>query len=197
MGVRSSKRVTSRELADELGLSEETVRHDLKVIDIEGRPGAGYDLGDLYEALQTYLELSDSHPFAAVGNADVLRGLTVTFPAENFGMKPGAYYSDRAEDIGQVVDGIEIEDIADAAESLRAAGISVAVVACSPEAVDSVLDKLAEGGVGGVLMLTPALRPRHPEGMNVTYFRIPCALKSLASAAALGQDVTPPACCGS
>ena len=41
-------------------------------------------------------------------------------------------------------------------------------------------------------MLTPVLRPKHPEGMNVTYFRMPCALKTLAaSAPAQGSP-----CCG-
>ena len=60
--------------------------------------------------------------------------------------------------------------------------MSIAIVACAPESVDDVLDRLSVAGVTGVLMLAPVLRPRYPEGMSVTYFRIPCALKSLASA---------------
>ena len=88
--------MTSREIAGELGLSEETVRHDLKFVDIEGRPGAGYDLGQLHDALQEYLDLSTGHPFIAIGNAEMLRGLAITFPATAFGLRLVAYYSDRA-----------------------------------------------------------------------------------------------------
>jgi hypothetical protein len=43
-------------------------------------------------------------------------------------------------------------------------------------------------------MLTPVLRPKHPEGMNVTYFRMPCALKTLA-ASGITPSASPP-CCG-
>src|ERR1035437_6339868 len=74
MGMRSSRRVTSRELAEELGLGEETVLYDLHNVNVEGRPGAGYDMRELYDALQSYLELSDAHPFAVVGSIEMLRG---------------------------------------------------------------------------------------------------------------------------
>ena len=59
MGARRSRTVTSREIAEELGLSEETVRRDLQYIHVQGRPGSGYDLNDLQKALQEYLELSE------------------------------------------------------------------------------------------------------------------------------------------
>jgi NADH/NAD ratio-sensing transcriptional regulator Rex len=193
MGLRSNRRVTSRELADELGLSEETVRHDLKYVNVEGRPGAGYDMAELHEALQDYLELSESHPFAVVGNADLLRGLAVTFPAEHYGMHPVAYFSERPQDVGLEIDGLQVLGVSEAARVLPTLGVTVALVGCAPERVDEVLESLSSAGVGGVLMLTPVLRPVHPEGLSVTYFRMPCALKSLASA----HPAPAAGCCGS
>jgi len=195
MGSPSHRPVTSRQIAKELGLSEETVRHDLKHVPIEGRPGAGYDVTALHEALQEYLDLSAGHPFLAVGNADILRGLTITFPAEGYGMQPVGYLSDRAEDVGVEVAGITISPMSDAAALAEEFEVSLALVACAPEAVDAVLSTLAAAGITGVLMLTPVLRPHHPKGLNVTYFRMPCALKSLAAQEA--PTVGPaPSCCG-
>jgi len=196
----SLRPVTSRAIAEELGLSEETVRHDLRYVPIEGRPGSGYDAAALYEALQEYLDLSAGHPFLAVGNADILRGLTVTFPAAGFGMRPVGYLSDRLEDAGIEVSGITISPMADAAGLVEQFDVSLALVACAPEAVDTVLESLAAAGITGVLMLTPVLSPHHPTDMNVTYFRMPCALKSLAAQ----EPPTPesptqasaPSCCG-
>jgi NADH/NAD ratio-sensing transcriptional regulator Rex len=179
--ARPSRRVTSREIAHELGLSEETVRHDLKYVGAEGRPGAGYDMEELRSALQEYLDLSTDHPFIVIGNADILRGLLVTFPAQGFGLRPAAYFSERPEDIGVRVGGIEIMPLAALGDAGSRRGASLALVACSPEAVDVVLDALRSASVTGVLMLTPVLRPEHPTGMNVTYFRMPCALKALAA----------------
>jgi len=46
--------------------------------------------------------------------------------------------------------------------------------------VQITLDLLAGAGVSGVLLLTPIIRLRKPEGMNVTQLRMPCDLKSLA-----------------
>ena len=190
---RSLRPVTSREIAKELGLSEETVRHDLKYVPIEGRPGSGYDAKALHEALQEYLDLSAGHPFLMVGNADILRGLAVTFPAAGFGMRPVGYLSDRAEDFGMEVAGIAISPMVDAAQLVKQFDVSLALVACAPEAVDCVLELLSTAGVHGVLMLTPVLRPHHPEGMHVTYFRMPCAIKSLAGKESPTQAA--PGCC--
>lgn len=180
-GERPSRRITSRELADALGLSEETVRHDVKYVGVEGRPGAGYAMEELQAALQDYLELGPNHPFIAVGNADILRGLTVTFPSRDFGLRPVAYFSDRPQDVGTMVGEIEIQSLDALCSAFAVKDASLALVACAPDAVDTTLECLSRAGITGVLMLTPVLRPEHPEGMCVTYFRVPCALKALAS----------------
>ena len=175
-------RITSHELADELGLSEETVRRDLSYIDVHGRPGVGYDTGELYRALRDFLDLTAWHPFVVVGNQDVLRGLAITFPAEEFGLKVAAYFSERAADAGAVVCGEPVHALSEIPRVTSGLGVSIALVACAPQAVAETLELLGQGGVHGVLMLTPVLRPQHPDGMSITFFRMPCALKSLVSA---------------
>lgn len=183
-------RVRSREIAEQLGVSEETVRRDLSYIDMEGRPGAGYDPATLYEALEAFLGLSAHYPFIAIGSRAMLEALTVIFPAEDFGLRPAAYYSERPEDAGTSVSGIEVRPLSELPVLDRSAAITIALVACEPGHVPEALESLDAAGIHAVLMLTPMLRPQHPEGMDVTYFRIPCALKSLASKAN-----KPHACC--
>jgi NADH/NAD ratio-sensing transcriptional regulator Rex len=167
-------------MAEQLGVSEETVRRDLAYVHVEGRPGAGYDPAPLYEALESYLGLTASYPFVAVGDSDMLRSLSVIFPAQQFGLEPAAYFSARPGDAGADVGGVPVHALVDlpVVESARSA--RVAVVACAPDDVQEALRLLDATGIHAVLMLTPVLRPVHPEGMDVTYFRIPCALKALA-----------------
>jgi NADH/NAD ratio-sensing transcriptional regulator Rex len=153
----------------------------VKYVVIDGRPGAGYDMEELRAALQDYLGLGPDHPFIAVGNADILRGLAVTFPSRDFGLRPVAYFSDRPQDAGMRVGEIEVQSLDSLSGGHAVAGASLALVACAPEAVDATLEALGCAGITGVLMLTPVLRPEHPAGMSVTYFRMPCALKALAS----------------
>jgi NADH/NAD ratio-sensing transcriptional regulator Rex len=181
-------RIRSREMAAELGVSEETVRRDLSYAHVEGRPGAGYELTLLLDALEGFLDLSERHPFVTVANEEMLQNLTLMFPAETFGLRPVGYFSARPEDAGSRVEGIEIHSLSDLPDLAPDLGATIALVACEPDHVDDALGALKSACINGVLMLTPVLRPNHPEGMNVTYFRIPCALKSLVSAEV-------PSCC--
>jgi redox-sensing transcriptional repressor len=176
-------RLTSREIAEELGVAEETVRRDLSYIEVEGRPGSGYDPSELYQGLESYLGLADESPFVAVGSARMLGALRTIFPSEELGMRMVACYSELEDDAGENVDGVEVRPLAELPSLDRCLGATVALVACEPGSVGAALDAVHEAGIDAVLMLTPVLRPHHPEGMQVTYFRIPCSLKSLASAA--------------
>lgn len=177
------QRITSRQIADELGVSDETVRRDLSYLEMEGRPGAGYDPAETYEALETFLGLSRSFPFAAIGTQGMLEALRVVFPSEQFGLDPAAYFSAEVAGAGGRIGNVAVFPVADIPVVLPDLGVSVALVACEQHDVPETLRLLDEAGVRSVLMLTPMLRPQHPEGMNVTYFRIPCALKALAASA--------------
>lgn len=173
-------RVTSRELAEELNIKEETVRRDLSFIGNVGRPGSGYDAEGLFRALQEFLGLKDEHPIVKVGSAQMLRALQVVFPAHSYGVEPVAYFSELPDDVGTTIDNIEIKHVTDIPNLDRALEATLALVACSPAWVHRILELLCSAGVTGVLLLTPAIKLDIPEGMNVTHVRMPCDLKSLA-----------------
>lgn len=173
-------RVTSRHLADELNIKEETVRRDLSFLGSVGRPGSGYEPVTLFDTLQQFLGLKDEYPVLKVGSAQMLNALQVVFPAHRYGIRPVAYYSELPDDVGAVVDDIEIRHVADIPAIDPALEVAVALVACSPGWVQATLDLLGQAGVTGVLLLTPAIKLDVPEGMNLTHVRIPCDIKSLA-----------------
>lgn len=185
-------RVRSRDLAEQLGIAEETVRRDLSYIDVEGRPGAGYDLGELHDSLGRYLGIDGELAFAAVGSASMLAALFAIFDPSHFGMRVAGLYSCLPEDAGAAVAGMAVRPL----EEIGASGVGVTLLACAPEKVDDVLAALDAARIRSVLMLTPVLRPKHPEGMHVTYFRIPCSLKSLASSTPQGSSCCAGGHCG-
>jgi len=173
-------RITSRQLAQELDIKEETVRRDMSFIGGVGRPGAGYDMRELFESLTDFLGLSDEYPIAKVGTAQMLSALQVVFPARSYGVKPVAYYSELPEDVGKVVDDIAIKHITEIPTIDKDLGVTVALVACSPGWVQMSIDLLDEAGINGVLLLTPAIKLARPEGMKINHVRMPCDIKSLA-----------------
>jgi redox-sensing transcriptional repressor len=178
--VGAPARITSRHLAAELGIKEETVRRDISFVGDIGRPGAGYEPAVLFSEFTKYLGLSEEYPIVKIGTAKMLEALQVVFPADRYGVKPVAYYSELPEDAGVMVGQIEVKHLTEIPQIDPALDVSVALIACSPGWVQIALDLLASGGVSGALLLTPVIRIRRPEGMNVTQLRMPCDLKSLA-----------------
>jgi redox-sensing transcriptional repressor len=176
----ASARITSRELAEELGIKEETVRRDMSFIGGVGRPGSGYQTGSLFDALQAFLGLKDEYPVIKVGTAQMLQALKVVFPAHAYGLEPVAHYSELPDDVGVRVDGIPIRHISELPDLDRSLEVTVALVACSPAWVQRTLNMLDDAGIKGVLLITPAIKLDVPEGMNLTHVRMPCDIKSLA-----------------
>lgn len=173
--------ITSRALAEELELTEETVRRDLSFVGTFGKPGAGYDLEALMDALTAYLGLTPGpYPILMVGTAGMLGAMRTVFPAEIFGVKPAAYFSELPDDAGKAIDDITVRHLSDIPRIDPALGINVALVACSPSWAQVTLDLLGQAGITGVLLLTPIIKLHVPDGMNITKLRMPCDIKSLA-----------------
>jgi redox-sensing transcriptional repressor len=178
--VGAPDRITSRQLAEELNIKEETVRRDISFVGEIGRPGAGYDPVVMYSEFTKFLGLSEEYPIAEIGTAKMLEALQVVFPPDHYGVRPVALFSELPEDAGLELGGLTLQHLTDIARIDASLGISVALVACSPGWVQITLDLLAAANVTGVLLLTPIIRLRRPEGMNITQLRMPCDLKSLA-----------------
>lgn len=178
--VGAPDRITSRQLGEELSVKEETVRRDISFVGDVGRPGAGYEPEVLFREFTEFLGLSDEYPIAMIGTARMLEALQVVFPCERYGVKPVSLFSEIPEDAGQVVGGLTVQHLTDIARIDPDARISVALVACSPGWVQVTVDLLSSAGVTGVLLITPIIRVRRPEGMTITQLRMPCDIKSLA-----------------
>lgn len=176
----SSGLITSRRLAEELGVREESIRRDISFMGEVGRPGAGYDIRRLFDALQEFLGLAEQYPIAKVGSTQMLQALEVVFPPDRYGVHVAACFSEDPEDAGTFVNDVEVRPLAEIADVAPALGIDVALVAVAPEAVQRTLELLHAGGVRGVLLLTPATRLHIPEGMDLHHVRMPCDIKSLA-----------------
>ena len=176
----TSTYLTSRALAEELDLSEETVRRDLTYIDSKGRPGTGYVCSDLFAALEEFLGLREEYPIVRIGTAQTLATLQALFPEDYYGITQAAYFSELEEEAGASVGDVEVRHVSEIPALDPALGVNVALVACSQPWIEPVLEMLNDAGVSGVLLLTPKLKLERPPGMNVRHIRMPCDIKSLA-----------------
>lgn len=173
-------RIRSREISQRLEIKEETVRRDISFVGNVGRPGSGYDVAELLQAIQTFLGLEDQYPIIRIGSVEMLQALEVVFPPEAYGVKPVAYFSENPGEVGTEINGLMVRHVNEIADLEPELGVTVALVACSPEWVQMVVDLCGKRGLAGVLLLTPKLSVDKPEGMTITQIRMPCDIKSLA-----------------
>jgi redox-sensing transcriptional repressor len=180
MRSEPNARITSLDFARELGIKEETVRRDLSYVGAGGTRGSGYECRPLLEALEEYLGISEAYPVVVVGTRCVFEALKVIFPADSYGLRQVAYFSENPEDVGFEVNDHVIRHTAELPSLDPELGIQVALVAVSPKWVNLTLDLLSKVGIRGVLLLTSTLHMERPEGMEIIHLRMPCDIKSLA-----------------
>lgn len=174
-------RITSRQIASELSLTEVTVRRDLTHLNGTGsRIGCGYDPVVLLHELSSFLGLRDTYPVIKVGRAEVMSALGVVFPSEDYGLHPVAHYSELLDDVGKIVDNTRVQHLSELPDLDPGLGVSVALVACAPPWVQQSLDLLDRAGVCGVFLMTPKVVVDCPPSMEMIHVRMSCDMKSLA-----------------
>ncbi len=188
-GGARDQRITSKVISLELDIREATVRRDLSYMGGIGVTGAGYSLFGLFDALQGFLGLCDDFPIIRVGTAQMLQALEMVFPADAFGVRPVAYYSEMPDDVGAAVGDLQVRHVTELPLLDKSLDVRVALVACSASWIESVLEMLDQVGVTGVLLLTPKVSVSRPEGMRVRHLRMPCDIKSLACGCRLPAEM--------
>lgn len=193
--------ITSKEIANALGLNEVTVRNDLSFMkETPGKRGVGYSIDGLRQMLGKFLALPAFAPIAFVGSSKVISSLLSFFLVEKYGFVSAAFFSEDPNDRGVAINGREVQPIEAVSPELGAMGIRVAIVVTHPSWVQHTINLLAASGVKGILVLTPSVVIQPPEGVFVTQVRIPCDLKSLfhrvnSMELGLGQEVKMPDGC--
>lgn len=177
----SGKRtVTSKELADILGLNEATVRRDLSYLsETLGTRGVGYNINDLMRMIADFLSLPSFAPVVFVGGAATINSLFNFFPITKFNFVPVAFFSEEPDDVGLVIYGQGVKSIEDISTAINPGEVNVALVAVHPSWLRYSINLLVGAGIKSILVLTQAMVSGVPEGVHATQLGITCELKSM------------------
>jgi redox-sensing transcriptional repressor len=146
--------ISSQALADFVGVNPWQIRKDFSYFGDFGTPGVGYQIAKLASEIKKILRLDVIRKAALVGVGDLGSAL-LAYPGFNlYGLTIVAAFDIDPKKIGQVMNGVEIEDAAGLA-SLRPRGISLALVAVPRAAAQATVDALVAAGVRGILNFAP------------------------------------------
>ena len=140
-------RISSRELAERMGLTASQIRQDLNCFGEFGQQGYGYSVQTLYEKIGEILGMNDLTPAVLVGAGNLGRAVAQHMPFEMRGFRIVGVFDDAPTLMGQTLAGKTIRSTDDL-ETLCAEEHPVAAVLCIPkESAPALVARLVDAGV--------------------------------------------------
>ena len=173
------KTVSSQELAERFNLNSAQVRKDLAYFGEFGVRGIGYYVVGLKAELQKILGLDHEWAVALVGFGNLGSALFHYKGFSRQGFRIAAIFETDPAKIGRDVGGAPVLSSADLAREVRARGIQIAIVAVPPEAAQTVIDQLADGGIKAILNFAPS-RLRAPRDTRLKHVDLSIELETLS-----------------
>jgi redox-sensing transcriptional repressor len=159
---------SSHELGESLGISSAQIRKDLSHFGEFGKQGTGYTISTLAEELQRILHVNRDWDVALVGIGDLGRAIAHYGGFAHRGFCITHLFDNDPKKIGEKVAGMVIRPIDEIDQTVREAGIKVAMIATPLESAQETADKLVEAGVKAILCYAPLILST-PENVQVQY----------------------------
>jgi redox-sensing transcriptional repressor len=154
ISINGQKMTSSEELGRVSGVSPALIRKDLSLFGGFGKQGSGYRIERLRSALTHILHLDTSWEVALVGVGRLGRALLDDPDLCTRGFCIAMLFDNNPALIGQQVNGMVVQDVANVAELLPRHRMRIAILAVPPEAAQPVTNKLVASGVRGILNYT-------------------------------------------
>ena len=154
LAEQGQQSISSRNLADFLGLNPWQIRKDFSYFGGLGTPGVGYKIKKLTRQINKILKLDVAHKVALVGMGN-LGSVVLAYPGfKIYGFDIVAAFDTDPKKIGRKVKNITIEDVSNL-QTLKKRKISLVIIAVPSDAAQQTADALVEAGVKGILNFSP------------------------------------------
>jgi len=194
LAAAESATVSSDHLAELANVNPATLRRDLASFGITGTRGVGYDVKYLVYELSVVLGLNQEWPVVMVGVGNLGRALANYDGLGSRGFPVRALLDVDPSVVGELVAGLVVEHIDDAATVVEKENLAVAVIATPPLAAQEAADRMIAAGITSLLNFT-VVALEVPESVEVRRVDLATELQILSfyqqrsSAARAGSGV--------
>jgi len=146
--------MSSRDLADLVGVNSWQIRKDFSYFGDFGTPGVGYNVENLARQIKKILKLDVVQKAALVGAGNL--GLAVlAYPGLGiYGFEIAAAFDANPKKVNRKINNIVIEDVS-RLRALKKRKIKLAIIAVPRQAAQQTADTLVKAGVKGILNFSP------------------------------------------
>ncbi|MDQ3383239.1 MAG: redox-sensing transcriptional repressor Rex [Actinomycetota bacterium] len=177
LGERGVGSISSEELAATAGVRSTQLRKDLSHLGSYGVRGVGYDVGQLAAQISSELGLTQDWPVVIVGLGNLGRALAGYRGFSSRGFRIVALADDDDAVVGEQVEGLTVQTMADLAASGES--LAIGVITTPAAAAQVVADRLVQMGVCSILNFAPCLISV-PDGVDVRKVDLATELQILA-----------------
>lgn len=142
-----TERISSRELAERMGLTASQIRQDLNCFGGFGQQGYGYNIDELHKEIKHILGLDTRTSAILIGAGNLGRAIANHMPFEERGFSLIGIFDQNPELLGKQVRNIQVQSTDDL-EAFCAQNHPFAAVLCIPKTVTlSLSERLIHAGV--------------------------------------------------
>ena len=152
---RGVERVSSNELAQEMGLNASQIRQDFNCFGGFGQQGYGYQVSTLHKEIAAILGLNQRWNMVIVGTGNIGSALLRYSGFEKDDYHIVAAFDAAPALIGKTIHDIEVQDVEGLSAFLRENEVQIGVICTPKELAQDVCDRLVEGGVQGIWNYAP------------------------------------------
>ncbi len=178
--IEDVEKVSSKQIADAMGIDAATVRRDFSYFGELGRRGFGYNVEKLVNFFADILHDHSTTNVLLIGCGNIGRALLrYRFHDRNKMQIALAFDKGDNELIGtKTSDGIPIYDISSIKERIEGTGIETAILTVPSSHAQEVADIIVEAGIKGILSFSP-VHLNVPKGTIVQYVDLTSELQTL------------------
>jgi redox-sensing transcriptional repressor len=159
---------SSQEMGERLGVSAAQIRKDLSQFGEFGKQGTGYHIDYLIEKLREILNVKIDWEIAVIGAGDIGNAVARYRGFTNRGFNVSMIFDSDPAKVGTKIGEFTVLDSAEMVNTIRQAGIQVAMVAVPANHAQDVAQELVKAGVKAILNYAP-ITLTVPSGVYVQY----------------------------
>ena len=163
---RDMETISSAAMEAVTGINAAQFRKDLSYFGEFGKPGIGYDVGELKKRIAHILKTEHEQPVILVGAGNLGSALVGYNGLRRHNFNIVAAFDNNYNKIGRQLWDLEILDVNDLKEANESLGAKIAIAAVPAAAAQKVVDMLVDAGVKVILNFAPTAI-RAPEGIFV------------------------------
>lgn len=157
-------RISSRELAEKMGLTASQIRQDLNCFGGFGQQGYGYNIEILRSEIAHILGVDTPKTAILIGMGNLGKAVTLHINFESKGFRLTGLFDNKESLIGQVVKNIPIRNVSTLDEFCRENFPEVAILCIPKESARGISEQLIKLGVRGFLNFSHYdLKLNHPD----------------------------------